>query len=138
MNQIISSKCCHDSEFVESGVFPIECDRSTVIAQQLYVFAFMLEEIFLSDMFKQRRYSLCFSVSSSIPSCQAPGQSEIISIYEFNIVQIRLQYLLFCVNVLHIMFKQMILHLWTFEMSDYSILSVLIVQDCCNFKIAVL
>lgn len=33
MNQIISSKCCHDSEFVESGVISIECDRSTVIAQ---------------------------------------------------------------------------------------------------------
>lgn len=32
----------------------------------------------------------------------------------------------------------MILHLWTYETSDYSILSVLIVQDCCNFRIAAL
>lgn len=138
MNQIISSKCCHDSEFVESGVFPIECDRSTVIAQQLYVFAFMLEENFLSDILNRGGIHYVFLYHSSIPSLQAPEQSETMSIYEFNIVQIRLQYLLFCVNVLHIMFKQMILHLQTYEMSDYSILSVLTVQDCCNFRIAVL
>lgn len=138
MNQIISSKCCHDSEFVESGVITIECDRSTVIAQQLYVFAFMLEETFLSGILNIGGIHYVFLYHSSIPSPQTPGQSEIMSIYEFNIVQIRLQYLLFCVNVLHMMFKQMILHLWTYETSDYFILSVLTVQDYCNFRIAVL